>query len=354
MATNADDKLYSMGFIKPKAPTARGVLMGRFIVPPMSVLNTRERSWQGRKKRWRELGIEGELGRDGALLNFPETIANPDFYVQKRKLEKRDRRTYKTAEARKLLIELGWIVQTLGDVNITSDKSTTGKYVHTTSLFDPVLCELIYTWFCPPDGQVVDPFAGGCVRGVVAAVLGRQYWGCDLRAEQVVANDDLADKIVPENKPTWVVGDSRERLADAPAADLVFSCPPYGHLEKYSDDPADISGMSVGDFREAYQEIIIKAADRLRPDRFACFVVADYRDKDGFYCNLPGGTITSFRRAGLRLYNEVILMTSVSTVAVRMGRQFPPGRKLGKVHQNVLVFVKGDPKKAAARCPLED
>ena len=57
-----------------------------------------------------------------------------------------------------------------------------------TSIFDPVLCELIYRWFAPKAGVVLDPFAGGSVRGIVAARLGLTYVGIDLRAEQVAAN----------------------------------------------------------------------------------------------------------------------------------------------------------------------
>src|SRR5688572_4612648 len=49
-----------------------------------------------------------------------------------------------------------------------------------TSIFDPVLCELIYRWFVPPGGLVLDPFAGGSVRGIVAAMLGRRYVGVEL------------------------------------------------------------------------------------------------------------------------------------------------------------------------------
>jgi hypothetical protein len=35
---------------------------------------------------------------------------------------------------------------------------------------------------------------------------------------------------------------------------------------------------------------------------------------------------------------------------MRAGNSFSTSRKLGKVHQNVLVFVKGDGKKAAQAC----
>src|SRR5690606_601202 len=70
-----------------------------------------------------------------------------------------------------------------------------------TSIFDPVICEIAYRWFCPPNGIVLDPFAGGSVRGIVASRLGRRYVGIELRPEQVAANAaqlNLADGPEPE------------------------------------------------------------------------------------------------------------------------------------------------------------
>jgi hypothetical protein len=63
-----------------------------------------------------------------------------------------------------------------------------------------------------------------------------------------------------------------------------------------------------------------------------------------------GDTINAFIEAGLDYYNEAILITAIGTLAIRCGRPFETSRKLGKTHQNVLVFVKGDPKKATEKC----
>ena len=223
-----------------------------------------------------------------------------------------------------------------------------------TSIFDPVLCELAYRWFSPPGGTVLDPFAGGSVRGIVASKLGRQYVGVELRAEQVEANRAQGSEICgdDEHPPAWVCGDSRnidKHCADVDA-DMVFSCPPYADLERYSDDPADLSTMDYADFRAAYFEIIAKACARLRPDRFACFVVGEVRDNKGAYIDFVGDTVQAFRDAGLAYYNEAILITAVGSLPIRAGKQFSSSRKLGKTHQNVLVFVKGDGKRAATAC----
>ena len=219
-----------------------------------------------------------------------------------------------------------------------------------TSIFDPVLTELAYRWFSPPSGAILDPFAGGSVRGIVASVLGREYHGVELRAEQVAANQAQAH-IGTGPAPTWYCADSKSIASVVPVqADMVFSCPPYADLEVYSDDPRDISTMSYEAFVEAYRAIIKAACDKLKDNRFACFVVGEVRDKKGNYRNFVGDTVEAFRAAGLHYYNEAILLTVVGSLPIRAGKQFMAGRKLGKTHQNVLVFVKGDGKKAAAAC----
>jgi len=293
---NTDNKLFSKGLIGPLKPPAASKLSRDFLFPPFSVWNTREGQWQNRKRRWIKLGIESELGRDRKLL--------------------------------------------FGDhLNITERSS----------IFDPVICELVYRWFCPPGGIIVDPFAGGSVRGIVASCMGRKYWGCELRAEQVEANrKQINEQTQGKFRPKWIAGDSKMKLAKAPPADFLFSCPPYGNLEKYSDDPADLSNMPHEKFLIDYGDIITKAARKLKPDRFACFVVANFRDKKGAMRDLVGQTIAAFKSAGLDWYNDIVLINSVGSGCLRARRIFVNGnQKVVKMHQNVLVFVKGDPKKAA-------
>ena len=137
-------------------------------------------------------------------------------------------------------------------------------------------------------------------------------------------------------------------------ADMIFSCPPYADLEVYSDAKEDISNMPYKQFIEAYNQIIKKSCDQLKEDRFAVFVVGDVRDKKGFYQNFVSDTITAFLDSGLSLYNEMILVNAIGTLAIRAGKQFSAGRKVGKQHQNVLVFYKGNPKNIKANYPELD
>lgn len=326
----------------PEEVTGKGSLADRFGIAPFSVLNAREGWWQDRKRAWLAIGIKSELGRGDNLLNFSDMA----------KIGKKDyAKTYNTSDL---------IKQASGEVNRTTIEAGllygemqnfdgAGREITGTSIFDPVLCEIAYRWFSPPGGRVLDPFSGGSVRGIVASKLGRDYTGVDLSKQQIEANLKQIIIADPAHPPVWVNADSTtlDQLAIADV-DFVFSCPPYADLEVYSDDPKDLSAMAYEDFLKVYRAIIQKACAKLKQDRFACFVVGDVRDKKGMYRNFVGDTISAFLDAGMKLYNEAILVTAVGSLPLRVGKQFTSTRKLGKTHQNVLVFVKGDPKKATA------
>lgn len=579
-------------------PRIRIGLSDRFVVPPFTVLSARDGWWQDRKTAWIDLGIEGELGRE----DKPRTwyIAPPTHLAEGIVPQG-------TAEGKKKGVVEGTDGLLYGDGS--------------TSIFDPTLTELVYRWFCPPGGQILDPCAGGSVRGVVASKLGRNYTGIELRQVQVDANerqraeiltDDLAfvpevpqdslpevtpveqhgeismkredtyafagvrgSKVrtcvhfiekaaaakvgvttagsrhspqvnfvaqiahrlgvpcrvhvptgdltpeliaargagakiiqhefgrnsvimararedaqergwieipygmesqeaidytkpqvvnvpadtkrlvnacgsgmtlagilwgliendidipvlavcvgnVPEERldrwappgwrdmvtiiddpskyedpadytvyddvildayyeakcipylepgdllwvsairpsavpatapqPVWICGDGRvagDLLPNDFQADLFFTCPPYGDLEVYSDDERDLSTMGYDDFIQGFWDIMREAYACLRDDSFAVLVVGDYRDKDGYFHNFPGDTIRYMQEAGFKYLNEAILVTHLNSLPIRTGRQFDATRKMGKTHQQCLVFVKGDAARAADRC----
>jgi hypothetical protein len=173
------------------------------------------------------------------------------------------------------------------------------------------------------------------VRGIVAGHLGRHYTGVELRPEQVAANEAQAKVIKTKAPAKWVRGDSADMASLVKGEfDFMFTCPPYGDLEVYSDDPADISSMDYPEFIVALRKIFALTVARLRADRFAAVVVGDFRNKKGFYRNFVSDTIAAMQDAGAGLYNEAILVTAVGSLSIRAGRQFSAGRKLGKALRN--------------------
>lgn len=109
---------------------ARYHLRDLFGCNPFSVLDCKTAEWMDRKRMWIDLGIRSETGRDDNLTGAPQS---PDYIT-----------------------------------------SMCDNFAPGTSVFDPALCELMYRWFAPPGGTILDPFAGGSVRGDRGGMFGPQ------------------------------------------------------------------------------------------------------------------------------------------------------------------------------------
>lgn len=267
-----------------------------FLEPPFTVLDTKGGAWRNRKRLWKNLGIESEVSREG--ISVIENSFDGEKYGR--------------------------------------------SSMPTVSIFDPALCELMYRWFCEDGGKILDPFSGGSVRGIVANKLGFKYTGIDIRKEQVDSNIEQGIRILgAENVPNWLLGDS-DKVLDSihETFDFIFSCPPYLDLEVYSDLPDDLSTKDDAEFEKQYQSIINKLYPRLKKGGLACFIVGDVRDKKGNYRCFTEMTVRCFENAGFKTYNKAVLLQPLGTAMLRANRVFNAGKKLIKVHEDVLIFKK--------------
>ncbi len=270
-------------------------LADKFGVPPFSVLDARQGYWQDRKRRWR--GIIGDNG------------------------ESREETLFKagSSEASQKIAEPG-----------------------TVSILDPVLAEIVLRWFCTPGGKTFDTFAGDTVFGYVSGAFGCEFTGIELRQEQADLNNA---RISSAGLPgRYICDDGRNVLKhiEPNSMDFFFSCPPYFDLEVYSDDPRDASNQgSYGDFIQILDAAFSGAAAALRENRFACVVMSNVRDGRGFYQDICGDIRRIMARNGLHLYNELVLVNSVGSASMRAGN-YMRNRKVARVHQNVMMFYKGE------------
>jgi len=279
----------------------KGSLSERFIVPPFSVLDTRQGYWKERKKVWKDKIGDNAETRESAVV-FNQTIKRG-----------------------------GELVKVDGDG---------------VSLLDPVLAELVNLWFGLPGGKTFDCFAGDTVFGFVSASCGNKFTGIELRKEQAKLNQKRVDESGLDAKYICDDGQKVLKHIKEKSQDLMFSCPPYFNLEVYSDLENDASNQ--GDYEE-FLGILEKAFSDslvcLKDDRFAVITVGDVRDKKtGVYYRLVDDIKDIFKKNGVYLYNELVLVEMIGTARLRVGR-YMKNRKVAKTHQNVLVFFKGDPGK---------
>lgn len=311
---------------------ANASLNDRFVVPPFSILDTRKGYWQARKKMWRELiGDMGE-SRNDTLITSPE-IKYKDWYQRTRKHRE----------------ELGVSFKEYLDKYVPDDvKEREASKVLSVgvSLFDPVLSEICCRWFTPEAGaKIFDCFAGDTQKGLVFGQCGYEFTGIELRQEQVdINNRALADRSLSVK---YICDDGRNvaKYFDTDSQDLLFSCPPYFDLEHYSDLENDASNQkSYECFIKILHDAFVSAIGCLKENRFAVIVVGDVRDKhSGFYYDFCSDIKRIFKDGGMSLYNEIILVETGASTALRASR-YMDTRKVAKMHQNILVFYKGNPK----------
>ena len=308
---------------------ANASLNDRFIVPPFSILDTRKGYWQERKKKWRELiGDNGE-SRNDTLITSPE-IKYKDLYQRTRQHRE----------------ELGISFKEYLDKYVPDDvKEREASKVLSAgvSILDPVMAEIVCRWFGQDKCKTFDCFAGDSVFGYVSAHLGNEFIGIELRPEQAQLNNERV-----EGMTARYINDDGQNVAQHIATesqDLLFSCPPYFDLEKYSDLENDASNQdSYEDFIKILENAFKAAVGCLKDNRFAVIVVGDVRDKStGFYYDFCGDIKRIFKEAGMPLYNEIILVETGASTALRAGR-YMENRKVAKMHQNILVFYKGKTK----------
>ncbi len=262
-------------------------------IPPLSILDTRRGYWLDRKKYWNNILPESLEGRNEHL-SYSKGI------------------------------------------------SALNGGMNGTSRFDPTLTELIYNWFIPQNCKnICDPFSGGNTRGLIAEILKYKYIGFEVRKEQLEIDNNHAKEI--KVNPIFIHDTSLNLLeyVNKESQDLIFTCPPYYNLEIYSNQNDDLSNCKTyEEFLDSYKIILKNCYDVLKSNRFFVIVVSEIRNK-GIYCGLVSDTINILKSFNLKFYNDAILINNFGTAHLRIANSYR-NRKLVRVHQNVLIFYKGN------------
>jgi DNA modification methylase len=211
-------------------------------------------------------------------------------------------------------------------------------YTGTHSVFPAPLVEwILLRYGGPPGGRVLDAFAGGPPRALVAALMGFEYHGFEIRKEQIEENEAILKCL--KLKASYHLGDGRF-MDGIDGADCGLTCPPYHDLEVYSNRPDDLSAL--GSYAEFNASMLVCAHSyyqRLKPGAFMCIVVGLFRDKSGELVDFRAHTVENFREVGFFFHQEIILSKNFGSAAKRSTNAWK-GLKLVPIHEYLLIFRK--------------
>ena len=280
----------------------------RFPILPFSVINTGENKWRQRKMKWNKI-----IGDNG--------------------------------ESREMSFTRGTGKKSSENFNKKVSYGGYDSFGNTVSILDACLAELIIDWYSLKNWETYDPFAGDSVFGFVAATKGRYFTGIELRNKQCNLNNKRLQEYNLQGKYICDDGLNICNHIQKESQDLLFSCPPYFDLEIYSDLENDVSNQkSYSEYVKLMNSILSNSIKCLKENRFAVLVIGDVRDKKtGFYYSLESDIIKIMQSNGIGLYQELILQTPIGTKAFAANNIWK-FRKIGKIHEKVLIFYKGNQK----------
>lgn len=209
---------------------------------------------------------------------------------------------------------------------------------YTTSIFNPHLAQMIISAYAPIGARIFDPFAGGGTRGFVSSAMKHEYFGIEIRQNEV---DRLKARMAEIGTYFEVVcGDSRNYPIDTSAFDFSLTCPPYYDLEIYSDIEGDMSNVQTyGQFTGMLRDSIKTTYKALKQGSLSVWVVGNFRDKRGDLRHFNGDFVRLATECGFRLHDELIFW-GASNVAFQRSGQFVANRRSVRVHEYIIILIK--------------
>jgi len=217
-------------------------------------------------------------------------------------------------------------------------KSKKCNYAITESIFNPELAQMIVAAYSPPKARIYDPFGGGGTRGFIATIMGHDYYGVELRQDEI-------DAILKKQKELDLYfniakGDSRQLFFEENSFDFSFTCPPYYNLEKYNGGENDLSMFpTYSAFLNGLKDSVKGVYKALKKGSFSVWVVGVFRDKRGELLHFNGDLARMGKEIGFKLHDEVIFKFG-GDVAKTRSTMFQADRKTVRIHEYLIVFKK--------------
>jgi DNA-binding transcriptional regulator YiaG len=222
------------------------------------------------------------------------------------------------------------------DPHMAFDVWSYGKYDGDNSRFGklhPGVVENLLWLYTEPGQIVFDPFAGAGTTIHVAKQMGRRVWASD----RVSASEYPTLPIHTHDISTgWPDG--------APSkVDFVLLDPPYWiqAAGRYSDDPADLSNMTLDDFMAAWSSTVKSCAEHLRAGGRLAFIVSPAQDGDlatGVVVDLAWVMYRACDDAGLEPERRVIVPYSTQQATGQQVNAAREHRKLLKLYRDLVVL----------------
>jgi len=242
-----------------------------------------------------------------------------------------------------------WLYNKYNDMNSEHLKDSFVNFFDDTEIlseFSPAVAKNIISFWSEENDKILDPFAGR-TRALVSVAMNREYIGFDISKP---VSDYINSKLsVVENKTKYAVNATVFNNDCKNISilgnywlnkfNLLFTCPPYWHLEKYGNEDGQLSAITNYDlFLKELVVRLVGCLPYLAADAYIAIVIGDFRH-NGEYITLHSDLIQKLK--DILIVHDIIAIQNIPfhTAAFYFG-QAKKYKKTAKAHEYLLVFKK--------------
>lgn len=189
--------------------------------------------------------------------------------------------------------------------------------------------ENLLWFFTEPGNIVVDLFAGSGTTIDVCKAMGRRVWASDIKPS--TPNLPIHPHDIANGWP-----------ADAPGkADLIILDPPYWQQAKgrYSDSPADLGNMTLGDFNAAWANVVAFCSKHLNKNgRLAYIISPSTVDDDTTVVDHATDMLDACRKNKLAIERRIIVPYQTQQATGQAVEWARSHRRMLKLYRDLVVL----------------
>jgi len=238
-------------------------------------------------------------------------------------------------------VEFGAVADRIFDVSGQSCRGKGGAL----SRFPQNIGRYLVKMYSEKGETVLDPFAGHNSRMELVYKLDRNYLGFDISHEFMDANRDIAAVLQGRDQGllfgsqsaiTLTECDSKEMKVPANSADMVLTSPPYYDIEYYGDEPGQLGFCGTyQDFLCGIRVVLARCFDALKPGRFCCWAINDFRRKGVFYA-YHSDIIQAYLSVGFALH-DIVITDLGYPIGAAFASQLDDQKRTAKRHEYTII-----------------
>ena len=225
----------------------------------------------------------------------------------------------------------------VGSIGLATVSGRYASGAEARGIASPVVAEILLKLYGVPNGSVLDPFSGSGAWALAATINGFAYHGIEIRPDVATASREMVERATGV-APNIRHGDATNSACyPSGAFDVVLTCPPYGPLEIYSDDPHDLSTLPHEEFLMSIHAVLLHTITRVYEGSFAVWVIGNWLDGDE-YVDFKGELIRLAIASGWKFYDDVVLVGKLGTAGLRVGNSWR-NKRLVRRHEYAVVLM---------------